>query len=122
MNTEEIRPVFDHYWPVIKRAVDYFHGGPTKDQLWQMIAASEALFIPAPNSAIVVRSLACNEHKKCQIWLGAGKLDECLSFEPKVAEWAAETGHSEMEIVGREGWKRLLPQYRTKSIILSRAI
>lgn len=122
MNTEEIRPVFDHYWPILRRAVDRFGGGVTKEELWAKIADETALFIPNGSSAIVVRSLVSNGRKKCQIWLGAGKMAELLELEPKVAEWAKETGHSEMEIVGRNGWKRALPQYRTKSIILSRAI
>jgi hypothetical protein len=48
----------------------------------------------------------------CRIWLAGGDMAELTTeMLPQVEAWAKANGCTRMEIVGRKGWKRVLPEY-----------
>lgn len=60
----------------------------------------------------------------CNIWLTGGKgVNNWIYFLDTIEAWAKEQGCEEMLIDrARSGWKRLLPNYKTKTISLSKEI
>lgn len=63
-------------------------------------------------STIVTEILDYPLMRVCRIWLASGDMDELVAdMLPQVEAWAASNGCRRVEIVGRRGWKRKLPDY-----------
>lgn len=59
----------------------------------------------------------------CEIWLtGGGDHREWLHFIERIEEAARGRGCVAIELTGRKGWARLLPQYRQKAVVLERKL
>ena len=81
-------------------------------QLW--VAADGNRLCAACVTEIPIR----NKRKYCNIWLAGGSgLNNWLSYLPRVEEWARANGcHAMLIEKARIGWKRILPDYKTKTI------
>ena len=63
-------------------------------------------------STIVTEILDFPLMRVCRIWLAGGDMAELTTeMLPQVEAWAKANGCTRMEIVGRKGWKRVLPEY-----------
>lgn len=61
--------------------------------------------------------------KVCRIWLAGGDMDELVNVMlPDVEAWAKDNGCARVEIVGRKGWKRALPEYREPYAVLHKEL
>lgn len=61
--------------------------------------------------------------KVCRIWLAGGDMDELVNVMlPDVEAWAKDNGCTRVEIVGRKGWKRALPEYREPYAVLHKEL
>jgi hypothetical protein len=59
----------------------------------------------------------------CEIWLMGGEdRKRWLHFLERIETAARERGCVSIELIGRKGWARLLPDYRQKAIILRKAL
>ncbi len=60
----------------------------------------------------------------CNVWLTGGRgVNNWIYFLETIEEWAKEQGCDAMLIAkARTGWKRLLPEYKTKTIELVKEI
>lgn len=87
-------------------------------QLW--IGADENEIHVACVTEIITRG----GRKYCNVWLAGGRgVNNWIYYLDTIEEWAAENGCDGMLIDrARIGWKRLLPEYRTKTISLVKEI
>lgn len=87
-------------------------------QLW--IGADEKKIHVACVTEIITRG----ERRYCNIWLTGGRgVNNWLYYLETIEAWAKEQGCDAMLIDrAREGWKRLLPAYKTKTIQLVKEI
>jgi hypothetical protein len=103
--------------------------GETIDQVLVAICQKRAqLWVGATENEIhvacvteIVRRGGCNY---CNVWLTGGKgVNNWIYFLETIEKWAKENGCDAMLIDrARNGWKRLLPEYRQKTISLVKEI
>ena len=117
-----LRSVFEQYWPVLQRAIRYSGRDITRESVWAKVESRDTLFFPYEQSAALVCSIPKGDTKICQIWMGAGRMQDMRELHALITDWARETGHTEMEIVGRRGWLRAIPGYRERCIMMARPI
>lgn len=58
----------------------------------------------------------------CRLWLAGGKMAALIEAEKVIAEWAKENGCDAVEITGRKGWRKVLPEYRHVADVLWRTL
>lgn len=59
----------------------------------------------------------------CEIWqLGGANRGEWLGLLPQLEAAAKERGCVAVEIIGRRGWARLLPEYRETAVVLEKRL
>lgn len=51
----------------------------------------------------------------CDIVIAVGNLEEVMAMQDMIEEFARENGCAKLRMQGREGWKRVLPQYGWKA-------
>lgn len=87
-------------------------------QLW--IAAD----LRTIQAACVTEIATKGTRKYCNIWLAGGTgVNNWLPYLKNVEAWAKENGCDAMLIEkARSGWKRLLPDYKTKTITMTKEL
>jgi len=74
-----------------------------------------------PRVAVVTRLRPTTVGTVCEIWLAGGRDRRSWLHFIKIIENAARLrGCVKMEIVGRQGWARVLPEYRPSAIVLQK--
>jgi hypothetical protein len=61
--------------------------------------------------------------RELNVWLTAGKLDDCLALQPEIEEWARENRVQRIVGRGREGWGRVCVQkmgFRVAGVVVER--
>jgi hypothetical protein len=97
----------------IARALEY-QDTHTLQSVLDAIDAGRAQAWCGERSTIVTELLDFPLMRVCRIWLAGGDRSELVEqMLPQVEEWARQNGCSRVEIVGRQGWKRVLPEYST---------
>lgn len=102
-------------------------GEYTEDQVRQQIADREAQLWIGEDSEIrcaVVTSIRTGRDGPiCDIWLmGGNDRSLWLHFLAVIEAAAADRGCVAMELTGRTGWRRVLPDYREQAIVLRKAL
>ena len=119
------------YWPYVEphveKALEYGWNQP--EEVLELIANAQAQCWMAIDGEKVMgvwvtRVEQSERGRFCLVWLAAGeKVHEWLHLvTEKVEPWAKENGCSEMQIVGRKGWVRRLPDYKWTAVVLRKEI
>ena len=114
---------FARLTPHIKAALA--HAGDTHSprDVWDAIERGDAQFWPLKSSVIVTEIVSYPAGRAIRFWLAGGELDELLTVEPFIVDWAAAThGCNRSEIIGRAGWVKALPDYRDAARVLVKEI
>lgn len=115
---------FDRCWPWLESALR--HGGDrhTRETIWQGIVTGQFQFWPAERAAGVSHVIVYPTGNVLRIWLVGGELDEVLAAEPAIGAWAKAVGCVDMEIVGRQGWVKVLQPlgYTPGAVVLKRRL
>lgn len=112
--------VRDMLLPAIERAGEY-----DEAEVIRQIETTEAqLWLVGDGDAAVVTSISTRAAGKvCMIWLLGGRDPKAWIDGIETIESAArEAGCVGMEITGRAGWARLLPDYRQTAVIIRKAL
>lgn len=119
------------YWPYvapnIERALEYGWNTPlevlalienAQAQCW--IAVDEGKLI----GVWVTRIEQSGVGRFCLVWLAGGeRVSEWIPLVQEHTEsWARENGCSEMQIIGRKGWAKRLPDYKWTAIVLKKEL
>jgi hypothetical protein len=100
----------------LETVLDMLHEGDA--QLWCIVRDRKPLAI-----AITVIELG-DIKKACTIWLCAGEDVEALTrmLHGHIEPWAVSLGCGCIKIVGRKGWRKLLPDFKTRYLILEKPL
>jgi len=60
--------------------------------------------------------------KRLEIWLAGGDLQGILAMEPAVAEFAKQNDCVSVDLNGRLGWQKFLPEYKPHSVTLRKEL
>jgi hypothetical protein len=73
---------------------------------------------------IITRVESVGSRKRCLVWIAAGDgLTRGKELLSKVIEpWARDAGCKYMQINGRKGWIRALPDYRQTAIVMEKRL
>jgi hypothetical protein len=113
---------FERCADYIQSALVYAGHSHTLQDVWQAITNKQAAFFPYEKSAIVVEIVDYPQRATCRIWLAGGDMDELLEAEKELRVWAKERGCESMEIIGRKGWERVLTEYKSSAVILTKEL
>ena len=115
---------FDRCWPWLESALRLGGDRHTRETIWQGIATGRFQFWPYAQAAGVSHVDEYPTGRVLRMWLVGGELDEVLAREPEVADWARAIGCVDMELVGRQGWGKVLKPlgYVPGAIVLTRRL
>lgn len=97
----------------------------TEQEVREAIEQGEAQLWIARDDAIRVAVITKIRRggRVCEIWLiGGENPGSWLHFLQVIETAARERGCGKMELIGRVGWERLLPDYRRTAIVLEKAL
>jgi phage tail sheath gpL-like len=127
----KVAAVSEAYWPdvrhlllpAIERAGEYDEA----EVLRQIEAAEAQLWLVTEGvkiHAAVVTSIAVHSSGRvCLIWLiGGNDAAAWIDGIETIERAAADAGCVAMEISGRPGWQKMLPEYRRTAIVLRKAL
>lgn len=86
----------------------------------EMVRTCEAQVwcVGEPVTSVCVTKLhVTQEHKYGLLWMGAGN-DSMTAYVGCIEAWMREKGCKYVELIGRRGWKKLLPDYHEHAVIL----
>lgn len=112
--------------PMLKPALA--EGETLQDVLRRLYLKTAQLWIGADETEIhvacVTEIVSKGERKYCNVWLAGGKgVNNWLWYLDTIEEWAKAQGCDAMLIEkARTGWKRLLPEYKVKTVQLVKEI
>jgi len=91
--------------PYLLPAIETLHGTHTIDDVRLGVENGMMFFWPMPNSAAVTIFNKYPRLTSCYVFLGGGRMDEILAWQPLVEAWASLHGCSRIESTGRN-WSR----------------
>lgn len=108
--------------PALARSRDFAEADVTealaKGQANLWIGEDEAI-----RCAVVTRVHKTARGRVCEIWLMGGKdRADWLHFIDEIEAMARANGCVAMEIVGRPGWRRVLPDYRLSAVVIEKVL
>lgn len=86
------------------------------------IDAGRAQLWPLERSAAVTRIHDCPKQSILRIWLAGGAMDDLLANMWKLEAFAREVGCTAIELEGRRGWERVMPDFELVSVTLRRSV
>lgn len=107
----------DDVWPVLEPALRHADEGYTKDDIAEGLRSGRLLLFTYGKSAAIVARFP----DYLRIGLGGGCLEECQQIERQITAFARNEGYARVQIVGRD-WRRALPGYRKKAVILEKSL
>lgn len=75
-----------------------------------------------PACALVTKIENSKEYRYGLMWLAAGDMRLVEEVKPIVENWFRSMGCKYVQIIGRRGWKKVLPDYREQSINLVKTL
>lgn len=125
--------VFDKYWPYISAELDkvphIWERHYTKEYIYEGALSGEfGVWGIGPRHQIrlvvFTKILDCPAARILQITLALGNdLEGCLpNLTATLEKLAKEMNCQYCEIIGREGWQKLLPEFKKTGIVLSRKL
>ncbi len=123
VKSHEVPEYRKHFEPALK-AIERTRIVTLEDVFQQAHAGQAQLWGYARNGqvefAAATRVHEMAQGKLCSIWIGAGAgtHDVFREVNAEIERWARSIGCYALEIVGRKGWKRVLPGYEEEAVVL----
>lgn len=124
---QEARVYWPHVLPLLDKAIEF--GWNTADEVFGLIESAQAqCWLAVEGNRLigvwVTKVEQSARGRFCLVWLAGG--EQVNKWMPMVQEytepWAKENGCSEMQIVGRKGWVKKLPDYKWTAIVLRKEL
>lgn len=121
------RATFDAEWarcaPWIEAALDVSGGTHWIEDIKTMVERREARFWAWTNSAAVTEVQVWPRAKFLLVWLAGGSLEELRDeVLPLMEAHGRENDCTRCYIVGRPGWAKVLPGYRTVAVSVAKEL
>lgn len=117
-------PIWDRVRPFLKPAIDWA-GEFTETEIQDALARQEAQLWVAEDDelrgAAITKIRSGPRGRVCEIWLIGGRDHQLwLPFLERIEAAARDHGCIAIEMTGRRGWERLLPNYRRIAVVLKK--
>lgn len=131
MSTKPARPrpvssdssEFERLAPLIDVALFESGEHETRAYVWQQIESGHAQLWPGRKSVAVTQVCGHSTGQKTlNIWLAAGDMAELRTMLALGEQWARSIGCDRMELTGRKGWERALPDYDLTAVTLTKEL
>jgi hypothetical protein len=124
---EEVREFWPHVAPLIAQAMRRGAMGTFADVEAAVLAGRALLWLACRDNQILAAAVTqltrSDERKICTLVALAGsERPAWLPLRQKLEAYASAEGCSVMQVCGRIGWGRLLPDYRVRRIVLEKEI
>lgn len=126
---EKLPDVWPLAYPWLRDVESLTEGKLTVERLADQLTSGQMqLFIVyghKPVAAIVTEILTYPSVKYCHVMIVAGGGDAKKWHRPiidKLEVWAKHNGCTRMEMYGRKGWLRLLPEYKVKQYRMTKEL
>lgn len=106
---------FEQIWKLILPAVEMADEGVSKETVWEGLQNGSLLCFCQPGAAAITIEAANN---RLRVAFAGGKLDALQKIDKEIIRYAKATGYRGVEIIGRPGWERALPNYEKAAIVL----
>ena len=123
---EDIPYIWDQVAPLLDRVREHTEGElETDDYLGELSDGNMQLWIATENNglhSIRVTQIAVYPQKKVLkiISMAGSEFSRLYEFNDMVESFATKTGCSSMELWGRKGWKKLLPDWKSNYIVFTK--
>lgn len=110
------------YWSrlegLVEEALEYGNGEYLSEDIYEACRCG-AMQLWATDKSVAVTSLIIYPRRQtCLIVLAAGNLEDLRRCLPLVEEWALYQGCDGIEVMGRMGWLKALPDYSQAQVHL----
>ena len=125
---EDIPYIWDQVAPLLDRVREHTEGElETDDYLGELSDGNMQLWIATENNglhSIMVTQIAVYPQKKVLkiISMAGSEFSRLYEFNDMVESFAIKTGCSGMELWGRKGWKKLLPDWESNYIVFTKEL
>lgn len=111
----------DDYWPWIEsllERVDQNEWEP--EHVWRELKTQRAQLWGTHDSLWITKIETSGKRKRGVIWIAAGDdMRNALQYFRRYTEpWLKAQGCEYIQIIGRKGWMRVLPDYRNAGIVM----
>jgi hypothetical protein len=117
---------FEEEWarcaPWISAALAHAWETSSVDDVRRRVDEGKAQFWPFEGCAIITEIIQYGRIKAIRVWLAGGSLQAIGDASILLEEWALNQGCECVEIVGRVGWEKALPDYKKKAVVLVKEI
>ena len=123
---EDVPYIWDQVAPLLDRVREHTEGAlETDDYLGELSDGNMQLWIATENNglhSIMVTQIAVYPQKKVLkiISMAGSEFSRLYEFNDMVESFAIKTGCSGMELWGRKGWKKLLPDWESNYIVYTK--
>jgi len=92
----------------LQRALDLTGEGFTLDDVADAVEAGEKQLFIEPGGVVITEVIEYPAGPVLNIWLAAGRMEDCLRAHDRAIEWAREQGIEKAITTARKGWKRVM--------------
>ena len=123
---EDVAYIWDQVAPLLEKVKEYSEGeGEPDDFLEALTHGDMQLWIATEDSnmhSVMVTQIVTYPQKKILrvISIAGSDFKRLYEFNDMVESFAIKTGCSGMELWGRKGWKKLLPDWESNYIVYSK--
>lgn len=122
---DQIIALWDKAEPLIQKAINVYDEHSINDIFSSLVEMKSQLWVAGHNDieAILITQIITRNNKQvCLLELCAGRGVESIQFLKTIELWAKDAGCCSIELIGRPGWKRVLRDYKTNKITLTKEI
>jgi hypothetical protein len=109
--------ISDEMWDILAPSTEPYED-ITREDLESGLESGEFVMFKGENSIAVT----CSYGSSLRVGLAGGDLDELLDIEKSICSYAREKGFASVEIIGRPGWERVLPNYERTAVLLRKEL
>lgn len=112
---------FDRAWEFLKPAAEHW-GEHTRGTVFNAIQRGARIWAGDRCAYVASIRMCPSGLRVSDAWLAGGDLDELVTFEPSMVEWAKANGCDEIRLYGRRGFLRALPGFSEIGTVLRRKL
>ena len=125
VGAEQIKMLWPHVVPYLSRAINRYGEHSLEEIFSSLLSKERQMWVPGNKKVegvLITKIINREDEKICFLELCAGRGIESIRFLHLIEKWAKNAGCTRMELSGREGWKRVLKNYKIKKIILEKEL
>jgi len=108
---------FEQAWPLLEEAANIGDFVTKEETIEGLRSGAFSLFTREKSAAVTA-----DMWPTLRIGLAGGDMSELLEIEEEIVVYAKEHGFTNVEIIGRPGWERVLKGYDRAAVLLRKQI